>query len=137
MPKDITLKEITKLTNALLKARNVADALYTRYEKARDNRDNIQETLLVAFRESDIKTIKRGKFSVGLRQRPGLAIINEVKVIKWLRRQRLGTYVEERLSKYFKLSVAPKFAKEGKIPNGCERVVTEYVSVRRGRKPKK
>jgi len=131
----MTIEEISKLTSDLLACREKTNAAYTDYQSLALARDAKQAELLAAFKQSEIKSIKKDDATVSLSSRKTLSIVDETKLIKWLKSQKMASeYVETRVNQVFKVSAAPALARQGKIPTGTELVETEFISVRKTQK---
>ena len=97
----------------------------------REERDKVQAEVMAQMTSMGFKSIKTDQATIAKSVRKSIQVLDQKKVIDYLKKQKLNEYYEEKTNDLFRLSYAPEMIKqEMKIP-GTEVQSTEYISIRK------
>jgi len=128
----MTTAQINRIADTVLQLKKKSDALADKKGKIDVQLEDARAQMLNALKETELQGIKRGDHRIQINKRWQVRIWNDEKVVAEIRRLKLKHALEERITPYFRSSIAPDLAKKGVTLDGMEVTQTEMLVVSKG-----
>ena len=130
------LQDLNIMINALGELSQAARSAYDAWQEIKQQQDALKADLMQMLQSSDMRSAKTAKYTASISSRPNIVVVNEQKVINWLK-EAPGVEADHYLGlkkAEFK-SLASSLLKEtGEVIDGTDLERTESISVRSNKK---
>lgn len=130
--KKVTAATANSIADKILSLKTQIEMLGDKKHKLEIAHEDLRSQMLGALKELDLQGIKRGDYHINIAKRWAVNIWNDDKVVAEIKARNIEHAIEERITPYFRMSIAPALAKQGVTLDGMDVAQTEMLVVSKG-----